>query len=257
MIVDRSIPLPKRVHEARRAAKQGRALLKLAPKPARDAARTARAALRELRKSLGPARDARVALTLIEKQAKRNDADAERFAAMLTNLTHACAKAESALTARLLKDAAHRLQIIATSIPDDADAPDALDDIVQRAVSAYREARRLVPAEGAEIEEDALHALRSAIVDHRYQMEMIAALDGRKLARRVKALQKLRNDLGDYLDVRRIETLLAEQPEHNRAATKRIAKAQTRRLDKALAEASRLFDEKPKALRALLIRETS
>ena len=71
MIVDRSIPLPKRVHEARRAAKQGRALLKLAPKPARDAARTARAALRELRKSLGPARDARVALTTQTPNASR------------------------------------------------------------------------------------------------------------------------------------------------------------------------------------------
>ena len=251
-LVDKSIPLAKRVHDVRRAAKEGRALLKLAPSSVRPAAKEARQALREVRKELGPARDARVALGLMQDHADGEGQQRPEFAAMMTILTQRCASAESALKPAILRASAKRLTGIAESIKHIARETPA-DEIVDRAVRLYRDARRLVPAEGHEPEERALHALRSAVVDHHYQAALMAAIEGRRLAKRAQALQKLRGDLGDYLDALRIQSLLAEHPDlSDHALSVRMRKAQAKRLAKALAAARKLFSLRPKEFRASL-----
>ena len=252
-IADEKISIAERIHAARRAAKEGRALLKLAPGPMRAAARTARGKLREIRREMGPARDARVALSLIEDHFRRNPNGSEHIAEMLASLGRRCQVEEAALSSQAVASIAERLRAIAQTIRDVQDDASSDAEIVDRAVRFYRDARRLLPDPGKRPSEMQLHGLRSAIVDHRYQMDLLAALDGRKSEKRVKDLQKLRSDLGDYLDMAHVESILHAQPTLDRAMDlKPLRRGQTRRLSKALANARSLFAEKPKDFRAVL-----
>ena len=231
-----------RVHEIRKAAKHGRAVLKLAPDGLREQARRQRETLREMRRLFGPARAARVDLQLFEQFCGSRKSG--RLAEAGQKIAAICAEQESKVPSmRRPMRAAGR---IAKDIRDWDPGTLKSDDIIERLVKGYRKARDLLPTDESAIEH--LHDFRSAVVDYRYQMRLIAGLRDKTAAQRERQAQELRESLGEYLDV---ERLIGRLQEFDIPADemKQLRKGQQKRLKTALADAALLFDPKPRLVR--------
>ncbi|MDF2119272.1 CHAD domain-containing protein [Roseiarcaceae bacterium H3SJ34-1] len=242
-IVDEKIPIAKRVHDVRRAAKEGRALLKLMPPLYGDEARAQRSILRDVRRKFGSARDSRVALSLVSGQDK---ADNPAPRAALRKLEHHCHAEEAALTPQILSRAAAQFTAVADIAKIWAIRPDSDLDIVAQATKCYRQARQLLPT-GKERSFKLLHEFRSAVVDHHHQISLLEECDGRKPNRRTKKLQQLRASLGDCIDLEGVERLLHNGADQEaKYANVHLKHRKKARLAEAVQAAHTLFREKPR-----------
>ncbi|WP_164738562.1 CHAD domain-containing protein [Aquabacter cavernae] len=182
------------VHDARKALKEYRALLRLIPgSDAQAARRSAAAAAREL----SGARD---------NQASR-DALADLVAAGLAHEDSARAIDALSTSADAASDAAPHERVLQRWLSDTRrrhartlDAQAARADVVAGLRKAYAKARDALDVSDPE----ALHDLRKRVVTHRYQMSFLADVAAGRGAERATRAQKLRDLLGRYQD---IETL--------------------------------------------------
>ena len=129
------------------------------------------------------------------------------------------------------------------------------DDITDSLTDTYRRARRMIPADWNEATAEELHELRRRVIEHRYQMELVAPLWPRLGNAWVEEAQRLRDRLGRYQDLVVLAGLSAPHqllaPWRSRLA-KPIAERQTVHLATAARLAGRLFAERPKAFRRRL-----
>lgn len=182
------------VHEARKALKEYRALLRLIPgEDAQAARRAAAAAAREL----SGARDTqacRDALDdLISAGLSQEDAHHALDALASADADHGSPVAHERVLRRWLGDARRRHAEV-------LDAQAARSDVVEGLRRAYAKARDALDVSDPE----ALHDLRKRVVTHRYQMSFFADLAAGRGAERAARAQKLRDVLGRFQD---IETL--------------------------------------------------
>ena len=127
--------------------------------------------------------------------------------------------------------------------------------IAERLTTGYRNARRLIPADWAMATPEERHELRSLVVIHRYQMELIEPLWPRFGRMWIGEAERLRDRLGRCQDLEVLTRLTGpHQPlAHWRS---RLASACADRTNdlvhRARRIAVRLFAERPKAFRQRL-----
>lgn len=234
--------LGNRIHELRKAAKHGRAILKLAPDSLGDRSRRHRESLRNMRRLFGPARDARVDQKLFDEFCSGRKSDILGEAGR--KIAAKCEEQES--KAPQMRGAARTASRIAKDVRDWPHDAIQSEEIIERAVSAYKKARRLLPTDESPLED--LHDFRSTVVDHRYQMRLFASLGDKSAFRRERLTQELRESLGEYLDIERLIALLHgfDVPDDE---LKYLRNGQQKRLKQSLADAALLFDPKPRVVR--------
>jgi len=245
------------VHEFRRAMKRWRALLRLLEPFLENDGRRLRIEARDLARSLGGARDAQSALDALDDLAKHGPTLSARSLATLRGRIEALR--QTAETDVLTPDM--RLNLTRTL----AQAGNAVErwplhiltfaEVADRLTRGFREARRALPRTWSDTDPEDLHELRKRIVNHRYQMEVVAPLWPRFGRMWVGEAQRLRDRLGRHQDL----TLLTQLAQPRQALApwrSRLTPAITERMAAHVAAArriaSRLFVEKPGAFRRRL-----
>ncbi len=235
------------VHDARKALKEYRALLRLIPDPA---AKTARHTASATARTLSATRD---------RQAARDALAALRKADMITELGQAQALALiDAKPHPAADDADHRATLQAYLAAARADheahlnATATATDVVAGLRKAYAQARRTRDWSHPE----GLHELRKRVVTHRYQMAFAADFSrGGKGEKRARRAQRLRDVLGLHQDLETLKQLLpAALGTADEAALSDVAAAsralQRRLVKQARASHMRLFRRRPSEFEA-------
>ena len=210
---DNKLEIWQRVHATRRCAKRARALLKLAPPQLHDASQKLRAQLRQIRKSIGPARDARVAYDLLA--AKLSSHDKHKTTQphkttepqLLANLKRICEDTEAYAKAQIFPKAIVNLRVLAKTASLWRSDELTSDVVVHQIRSGYKQARKYIPRRSKALDLIQLHAFRSSLVDHYYQLDFLPCIDSKKIDKRKARLKELRTELGLYLDHHQLETL--------------------------------------------------
>jgi CHAD domain-containing protein len=247
------------VHDFRAAMKSWRAYLRLIEPFLEADDLELRTEARDLARALAGARDAQAALDAISDaeahtvshrfslqswQTIRHKLDVLRAAAESASLTPAVRKRIGA--------ALERADARVERWPLD---PVTFPDVAESLHKGYRRARRAIPEDWRMATSQDLHELRTRVVVHRYQMEIIEPLWPRLGRSWVKEAQRLRTRLGRHNDL----TVLAHYTEpHGPLARWRsrlqsaISQRQTQHVAAARRIAARLFAEKPKAFQKRL-----
>ncbi len=222
------------IHEARRAIKLLRALLRLVPG---DPAALDRD-LKALASRLAPARDQRVAARTAAALARRMR---NRPAAAL--LRSIAAEQDAAATEREAKSHAHpRLSRLAASLS-------ALGTVVAPADVAavlgkrLRKARSRFAAAMAAGDAEALHDARTLVVRLQLQLVALRRLAGRKPGRRAMRLDRLRDLLGEHHDLFMLAGVVAARPDAAPAARARVLRAVERAMRRLEGQAAAVADE--------------
>jgi CHAD domain-containing protein len=244
------------VHEFRRAMKRWRSFLRLL-EPFLEDGRQLRTEARDLARSLGGARDRQSALDALDDLAKHGLTLSARSLATIRGRIEALR--QSAETNVLTGDMRLRLSSAL------AQADSAVErwplhtltfaDVADRLALGFRDARRAVPGGWSDADPEDLHELRKRIVNHRYQMEIVAPLWPRFGRMWVGEAQRLRDRLGRHQDLTLLMRLI--EPHQPLAPWRsRLAGAIAQRMKDHVAAArriaSRLFVEKPGAFRRRL-----
>ena len=245
------------VHEFRRAMKRWRALLRMLEPFLETDGRRLRTEARDLARSLGGARDRQSALDALDDLAKHGLTLSARSLATMRGRIEALR--QTAETDVLTGDM--RLRLSSTL----AQADSAVErwplhtltfaDVADRLMLGFRDARRALPRQWSDTDPEDLHDLRKRIVNHRYQMEIVAPLWPRFGRMWVGEAQRLRDRLGRHQDLTLLTGLV--QPHASLAPwrsrlTPAIAQRMRDHVAAARRIASRLFVEKPGAFRRRL-----
>jgi CHAD domain-containing protein len=245
------------VHEFRRSMKRWRALLRMLEPFLESDGRRLRTEARDLARSLGGARDGQSALDALDDLAKHGLTLSARSLSTMRGRIEALR--QTAETAVLTSDM--RLRIGGAL----AQADSAVErwplhtltfaDVADRLMLGFRDARRALPRTWSDTDPEDLHELRKRIVNHRYQMEIVAPLWPRFGRVWVAEAQRLRDRLGKHQDLTLLTGLV--QPHAPLAPWRsRLAPAIAQRMSDHVAAArriaSRLFVEKPGAFRRRL-----
>lgn len=237
------------VHDARKAMKQYRALLRLVPG---DDAKAERRRTAEVARQLSGARDKVAARDALEVMATGgfllacDRADAE---AVLGEDAPGDTGEHRAILGGFLVSA--RETLAETLAPRAREA-----DVAKGLAKAYRQARR-APFDTPE----AMHEARKRVVTHRYQMSFLAdafghGTKGAKVgAKRARAAQRLRDLLGAYQDIETLRPMLEQAGDALAEGTReRLAlamdRAQKRLRKRALRQHEGLFPRSAKAFGA-------
>jgi len=204
---DNKLEIWQRVHATRRCAKRARALLKLAPPQLHDASQKLRAQLRQIRKSIGPARDARVAYDLLAAKLSTKDIDSNTAPQLLVNLQRICHDTEAHAKAQIFPKAIVNLRALAKTASLWRSDELTSDVVVHQIRAGYKQARKYIPRRSKALDLIQLHAFRSSLVDHYYQLDFLPCIDSKKIDKRKARLKELRTELGLYLDHHQLETL--------------------------------------------------
>lgn len=192
------------LHEARKAIKEYRALLRLIGSVE---AKQARRLAAETARSLSSARDrqaCRDAVSALKEADLLTDADATHIVREIGPDESGGQEAQEHREAldRWLKTARtlHEAHLIAQA---------GTADIARGMRKGYAQARRVADWS----EPGHLHELRKRTVTHRYQMAFFASVSRGRGLRRAEKAQKLREILGGYQDVETLKQYLATWPE--------------------------------------------
>lgn len=192
------------LHEARKAIKEYRALLRLV---GTAEAKHARRLAAETARSLSSARDrqaCRDAVAALREADLLNTADAAHIVEAIGP------DISEGREAQVHRDALRRWLTAARALhASQLIAQVNTADIVRNLRKGYALARRVTDWS----EPVHLHELRKRAVTHRYQMAFFAALSGGRGARRAEKAQKLREILGGYQDVETLKHYLASWPD--------------------------------------------
>jgi CHAD domain-containing protein len=245
------------VHDYRKAMKRWRALLRLLEPFVGDDARRLRGEARDLARELSGARDAQSAIEALgDLTADAAPLSARTIASIRDRLDAIRVAAEAAT---LNPDVRARLR---TTL-DATGAAIAkwnlrklsFTDLSRELARTYDRLREDSPKDWRKVEPDVLHELRTLVVAHRYQMELIEPLWPKFGKLWVSEAQRLRDRLGAFQD---LSVLLGFTVPHGVLAPWRSRLTpiiQARRVKHAKAAqriAGRLLAEKPKAFRRRL-----
>jgi CHAD domain-containing protein len=244
------------VHEFRRAMKRWRSFLRM-NEPFVENGRQLRNEARDLARSLGGARDGQSALDAVDDLAKHGLTLSERSLTTVRGRVEALR--QTAETAVLTPDMRLRLMSALTTAENAVGRWPlhtlTFADVADRLALGFRDARRALPPHWTDADPEDLHELRKRIVNHRYQMEMVAPLWPRFGKMWVGEAQRLRDRLGRHQDLTLL-TALTEPHQPLAPWRSRLAPAIAQRMRDHVAAsrriAARLFVEKPGAFRRRL-----
>jgi CHAD domain-containing protein len=245
------------VHDLRKVMKRWRALLRLLEPFLGDDARRLRAAARDLARQLSGARDAQSAVEALQDLAENKGQLSPRTIASIRGRLDAVRLSAEAAT--INDDVREQLR----AALDDAGVTIgawnleglSFTELARELSQTYQRLRDESPKDWSKAEPDALHDLRTVVVTHRYQMELVEPLWPKFGKLWVAEAQRLRDRLGAFQDLsvlrgftvphgtlapwrsRLTPLILARQKKHAKAA-QRIAGG--------------LVAEKPKAFRRRL-----
>jgi CHAD domain-containing protein len=245
------------VHDYRKAMKRWRALLRLVIPFIGEEGERLRTEARDLSRELAGARDAQAALDALddlkdpEKSLSpgtmasiRRRIEEIRQAAEETTLTEATrGKLRASVTTAMLAVGTWPLDHTRFSA------------VAAELAEHYRRARRAMPSDWHQAASEDLHELRSRVVVHRYQMELIEPLWPRLIKLWVGEGQRLRERLGAHNDLATLGGFVAPRQPLARWRSRLlplIAARQEAHVGAAARLAGRLFAEKPKAFRRRL-----
>ena len=238
---------PDRVHAVRKTLKESRALARLFLPSLGEPARVTIAALAVVRRRIGRARD----LDVMEGRLDRLSLEPEIAAPLIASIAVERAAAQRAHTH--FASAASRSQL--NAIVKRLDAWD-LDKVADEAVAAavarvYEQGLRRGQFAFGGGGPTALHALRSRVVDLRYQLAALSPAWPAALNAQSEELNALRDTLGDYNDLEVLKRFAAERgglsPEALARLAERIEPKQKKLERRARIEFERLFAEAPDA----------
>jgi CHAD domain-containing protein len=243
------------VHDYRKALKRWRALLRLLEPFLGDEGRELRAQARDSARELAGARDAQSGLDALADLLDNGTPLSPRtVASMRGRLDEIRVGAEAAT----LTQAVRARLIIALEIADRAISAWPLDhitfsELARELTENYRRARDDAPGEDwRSVAPDVLHDLRSRVVAHRYQMELIEPLWPKFGRLWVAEAQRLRDRLGAFQDLSVLQGFTAPHqplaPWRSRLGPL-IATRQAAHAKAAQRMAGRLFAERPRAFR--------
>jgi len=238
---------PERIHDVRKTLKEARALARLFLPSIGEPARVTIAALAVIRRRVGRARD----LDVIEQRLLRlapppevaeplNKAIArERAAAGRAHGGFAASASRAQLNAMARRVEAWDLRGVCA------------DDIVEAVARTYTQARRRGRHAFGGEDPAALHALRSRVVDLRYQLAALSGAWPAALNAQAEELNALRDTLGGFNDFTVLGTFAVERgglgPEALGLLTERLEAKQKKLRRRAETEFARLFAETPDA----------
>jgi CHAD domain-containing protein len=245
------------VHDYRKAMKRWRALLRLLQPYLGDHGQHLRIEARDFARELAGARDAQAAIEALEELVESEAPLSPRTIASIRGrldeirLGAEAATLTQAVRARLII----ALENAASAIDGWPVDQITFADLTRELAKTYRRVRKDAPEDWRAAEPDVLHELRSRVVEHRYQMELVVPLWPKFGRVWVAEAQRLRDRLGAFQDLsvlhgftkpraalapwrsRLVPLILARQATHAKAA-QRIG--------------GRLLAEKPKAFRRRL-----
>jgi CHAD domain-containing protein len=243
------------VHDYRKAMKRWRALLRLLEPFLGDDGRELRAQARDSARELAGARDAQSGLeALADLTDDKTPLSPRTIASIRGRLDEIRLGAE----AETLTQAARARLIAALEVTSNAVSAWPLDavtfsELARELTENYRRARDDAPSKDWRgVEPDVLHDLRSRIVAHRYQMELIEPLWPKFGRLWVAEAQRLRDRLGAFQDLSVLQGFTAPHqplaPWRSRLVPL-IATRQAAHAKAAQRMAGRLFAERPRAFR--------
>jgi CHAD domain-containing protein len=243
---------PKRVHNARRALKEARAIARLFLRCVGEPARVTMAALASTRRQIGRARDLDVMAVRLERLAAPAHVSAPLLGAIARE-REAARRARRGLSANATR--ARLAAIVRRAEGWDLSAA-GTEEIVAAVARTYRQARRRGRLAFDSDEPEALHAFRARVVDLRYQLALLARAWPEALNAQAEGLDELREALGDFNDLHVLAKFAAERGGLAAEALAELGAAMTpkqRKLKRrAKAEFDRLFVETSSAFRSRL-----
>ena len=200
---DQQKPSTVAVHDYRKAMKRWRSQLRLLQGYLGEDGRRLRIEARDFARELSGARDAQAAIgALDDLVATEAELPPRTVASIRRRLDEARVSAEAAM----LRQAVRARLIIGVENAAAAIEGWALDqltfaEIARELTRTYRRLREEAPEDWRAAEPEVLHALRSRVVVHRYQMELIAPLWPKFGRVWVAESQRLRDRLGAFQDL--------------------------------------------------------
>ncbi len=243
---------PERVHGVRKTLKELRALARLFLPSVGEPARVTIAALAVVRRRVGRARD----LDVIEDRLVRLAPPPEILQPLTAAIDRERAAAKRAHTR--FATAASRAQLSAiVKRLEGWDLGRVGDgDIAEAVAYTYRQGARRGQIAFEDGDPTALHALRSRVVDLRYQLSALSPAWPAALNAQSEELNALRDTLGDFNDLHTLERFAAERGRLSPAAlailTGRLETKHAKLERRAAIEFERLFAETPAAFAARL-----
>jgi|SRR5271166_2467614 len=235
------------VHDLRKTLKEARALARLFLQSIGEPARVTIAALAAVRRRVGPARD----LDVMEQRLARLAPPAEIAKPIAEAIARERSTARRAHNGFGTSTSRRQLAAIARRLATwDVDGVGE-SDIVEAVARSYRQARRRGRAAFRTNDPAALHALRSRVVDLRYQLAALAAARRAALTAQAEKLNELRDTLGAFNDLNVLRKFASDwcdlPPEAMGALTEQLEARQKKLRRRAEVEFDRLFAEAPNA----------
>jgi CHAD domain-containing protein len=254
---DRTKPDGVAVHDLRKAMKRWRALLRLLEPFLGDEARRLRAEARDLARELSGARDAQSAIEALDDLTEpEGKLSARTIATIRGRLDAIRLSAEAAI---ISEDVRARLRTAIDAAGAAIAAWDleklAFPELARELTKTYQRLRADSPKDWCKSEPDTLHDLRSVVVAHRYQMELVEPLWPKFGKLWVSEAQRLRDRLGAFQDLSVLRGFTvphgALAPWRSRL-TPLILARQDKHAKASQRLANRLLAERPKAFRRRL-----
>ena len=246
------------VHDLRKALKRWRALLRLVEPFLGDDARQLRAEARDLARELSGARDAQSAIEALDDLAGSSEGklSARTIASIRGRLDAIRVSAEAgsineADRARLRAALNSEEQVVSAWDLENL----TFADLARELSKTYERLREDSPKDWTKAEPDALHELRTVVVAHRYQMELVEPLWPKFGKLWVAEAQRLRDRLGAFQDLSVLKGFTVPHaplaPWRSRL-TPLILGRQEKHAKAAQRLANHLLAERPKAFRRRL-----
>ncbi|WP_291197883.1 CHAD domain-containing protein [Hyphomonas sp.] len=251
-LADKSVPLPRKVHEGRKATKRLRALLRLVA-PVFPEAREEIAVLRDAAARLSALRDKGALAETLARLDLPEDVSANLGAAL--NKRRA---AGTAAQKRLLGTFAGEMAAAAGRAQSWTLTQTGWHALAPGLQRSHRRFRKSFEAARRARDEEPVHEFRKRAKDHWYQTLLLRGAFPEVMDGYAAAAERLCDDLGDWRDLGLLEAALIDVPVHLLAkpdaatALALIAKARRRALRRALGTSRRLAGEKPRAYTARL-----
>jgi CHAD domain-containing protein len=245
------------VHDLRKAMKRWRALLRLVEPFLGDGAQGLRAQARDLARELSGARDAQSAIDALDDLADSDGTLSPRTMASIRGRLDAIRLAAEALSINQADRERLRTALDAAGVSVAAWDLEELTfaDLARELAKTYERLREDAPKDWSRAEPDTLHELRTVVVAHRYQMELVEPLWPKFGRLWVAEAQRLRDRLGVFQDLSVLKGFTVPHgtlaPWRSRL-TPPILVRQEKHAKAAQRIANHLLAEKPKAFRRRL-----
>lgn len=243
---------PARVHDVRRRLKEARAVARLFLRSIGEPARAVIASLAAARRQIGRARDLDVMAVRLQRLAPPAEALDPLMAAIEAD-RQAARRARRGLSANAprarMKAMVKRLEAWDVNSMG-------TEDIVAAVKRTYRQARRRGRIAFDSHDQALLHALRSRVVDLRYQLALLSPAWPEAINAQGEELNALRDTLGAFNDLRVLASFATDRCALSGEAHGRLMQAieakQKKLRKRAKTEFDRLFAETPDAFAARL-----